>query len=240
MDRVYARSSVRELFDTMSDSYERVNCVLSAGLTVWWRRRLVATLARRVGDSAAPVHDLLTGQGELWPSVRRRFPRSPIVGLDFSEGMLAGARRRRDRAGIGEVVLLHEDVLDNGIPGASAALVVCAFGLKTFSPGDRQRFAAEIARILAPGGTCAFIEFSYPPSRVLRLLFAIHVGRIVPFVGGLVARARSEYATLAGYTRRFGDAGGFTHALAGHGLAVTPLRWCGGFATGVIGSRAAV
>jgi ubiquinone/menaquinone biosynthesis methyltransferase len=239
MERVYAGSTVRELFDTMSDSYERVNCVLSGGLTVWWRRRLVTQLARRAAPSGARVHDLLTGQGELWPSVRRAFPASPIVGLDFSEGMLAGARRRIHRSGLTDVVILHEDALANSIPDASAQLVVCAFGLKTFSEEDRERFAAEVVRILAPGGACAFIEASYPTHPLLRLVFAIHVERVVPFVGGLVARARDEYATLAPYTKRFGDARAFTASLAARGLDVTPLRWMGGFATGVIGSRAA-
>ncbi|MBO9579184.1 MAG: class I SAM-dependent methyltransferase [Microbacteriaceae bacterium] len=50
-----------------------------------------------------------------------------------------------------------------------------------------RRLAAEVARILKPGGRYAFIEVTEPPNRVLRALYAFHLSRIVPPIGTLLA-----------------------------------------------------
>lgn len=246
---IYDSRYVRELFDTMSDSYERFSCVLSGGMSVRWRHAIVRAVARLVPTASeasalaaatgAPpvVLDLLTGQGENWAAIRRGIPGARLIGLDFSEGMLARARHRIAQRDLGEVELLQEDALQSSVASASVDVVVCAYGLKTFSAADGERLAGEVARILKPGGRFGFVEISWPHSRVGRAMFRAHVGRLVPFVARRLAGDDEPYRMLSHYVERFGSVAGFAAALRARGLSVQELAFSGGLATGAVGTR---
>src|SRR5918997_5589732 len=83
---------VRAMFDRIARVYDLMNSVMTAGLHHQWRRR-AADLARlRPGDRAL---DVATGTGDLAVELARRVaPGGEVVGSDFSEGMLAHARRK--------------------------------------------------------------------------------------------------------------------------------------------------
>jgi demethylmenaquinone methyltransferase/2-methoxy-6-polyprenyl-1,4-benzoquinol methylase len=57
---LYDPTAVRELFDEMSDTYERVNLVTSFGFSRRWRRQAVDHLRLQPGETAPR---LMTGMG---------------------------------------------------------------------------------------------------------------------------------------------------------------------------------
>lgn len=85
-----ARSSNR-----MSGSYERVNYITSFGFSLRGLRQVVASLP--AADGQVRILDIMTGMGEVWPALRRRFPHGEYTVLDFSEGMLHYSRRRNQQ-----------------------------------------------------------------------------------------------------------------------------------------------
>ena len=66
--------------------------------------------------------------------------------------------------------------------------LVCGFALRNFAA--LEPVLAECARVLRPGGRLALLEVDAPSQPLLRVGHRIWFGKVVPFVGGLVA-ARS-------------------------------------------------
>src|SRR5262249_12006899 len=81
----------------------------------------------------------------------------PLVGLDFSQGMLSVCRARAaDMPGAAPVELVRGDAL--AMPFAAAFDVVTCFGaFGHILERDEPRFAAEVARVLRPGGRFVFV-----------------------------------------------------------------------------------
>jgi SAM-dependent methyltransferase len=114
-------------------------------------------LARRgpFGDGL----DLCCGTGVglrlLRPLCTRR-----VVGLDFSAGMLAEARRRL--GGGADVALVQGDAL--ALPFEGAFDVVTCFGALGHIPRrEERRFVDGVFRALRPGGLFAFVSGPMPP-----------------------------------------------------------------------------
>src|SRR5271168_5398227 len=77
------------MFDRIAPVYDAMNRVMTGGLDVRWRR-LAARAAVRPGDH---VLDAACGTGDL-ALADRQAGASQVTGLDFSEQMLARARRK--------------------------------------------------------------------------------------------------------------------------------------------------
>jgi demethylmenaquinone methyltransferase/2-methoxy-6-polyprenyl-1,4-benzoquinol methylase len=168
-------AAVDAMFDAIAPGYDLTNRVISLGLDVGWRRRTVRSLALASGSV---VLDLACGTGDLCDELRRQ-GLTPI-GVDRSAGMLAAART--------SAPLVRGDGLalpfrDGGLDG-----IVCGFALRNFAA--LPPVLAECARVLRPGGRIGLLEVDAPSQPLLRLGHRVWFGKVVPFVGGIVA-ARS-------------------------------------------------
>lgn len=103
--------------------------------------------------------DLCCGTGVGLRLLRSRCT-GRVVGLDFSAGMLAEARRQLDEQA--NVVLVQGDALSLGFEAAFD--VVTCFGAFGHIPsGEQTRFVTGIFRALRPGGIFALVSFPMPP-----------------------------------------------------------------------------
>lgn len=233
---LYDGSAVRAMFDRMSTSYERMNVIMSLGFSVHWRRQLL-DLVPDVGR-APRVLDAMTGMGETWGQLLRRFPDGELTAVDFAPAMIAHARERnRDRFGE-RVDVRCGDMLDSGLGTASFDLVVSAYGLKTFDESQTTRLIDELARVLRPGGRYAFVELTEPPNRLLRRLYGLYLRVIVPVAGMLCLSDSEEYRMLHRYVRGYATGSRTAHALRAHPeLTVETRRHFFGCATSFSGAR---
>ena len=89
--------------------------------------------------------------------------RQRVVGLDFSAGMLAVARRRMTSApGRARVELVRGDAL--ALPFAEVFdVVICLGALGHILTQDQPAFLSEVARVLRPGGRFVFLSSYMPP-----------------------------------------------------------------------------
>jgi demethylmenaquinone methyltransferase/2-methoxy-6-polyprenyl-1,4-benzoquinol methylase len=99
---------VNELFTRIAPRYDLINDLQSFGLHRYWKRRLVSMARVKPGNRAL---DVCCGTGDLAFAFARRG--AAVVGLDFSEQMLAVARNRqskvqspRSKVGNGESTVL--------------------------------------------------------------------------------------------------------------------------------------
>jgi ubiquinone/menaquinone biosynthesis C-methylase UbiE len=134
-----------------------------------WDRILDENLAflnyRLVGDArlrpGQRVLDLGSGTG--YPAVlsaQAVGDGGEVLGLDVAEDMLEVARRKAKALGLANVSFRHADVSTLPFPADSFDAVISRFCLM-FLP-DVSRAAAEIARVLKPGGYVAAAVWSSP------------------------------------------------------------------------------
>ncbi len=214
--QLYDPGHVRGLFDRMSRSYERMNVLASFGFSERWRRELMALVPPDAPSGR--VLDAMSGMGETWRHLVRRFPDAELAALDFAPRMVAHAAARNTERFGGRIELHRADMLDSGLPEASTDVIVCAYGLKTLDAAQTRRLVDEVARILRPGGAYAFIELTEPPNRVLRTLYGAYLSRVVPVVGVLLVSDPVEYRVLFRYLRAYGAGERSERAFAGHPL----------------------
>lgn len=228
---IYEAGYVRQLFNRMSRSYERVNYITSFGFSLRWRRQVCAKLPPTT-DGRLRVLDIMTGMGEAWPALKARFPAMRCTALDFSEGMLHYAEKRNRRRFGADVHIVHADVFKNGLPTAAYDAILCCFGLKTLSADVVDALAREVSRLLLPGGTFACIEVSSPRPRLLRLLYLFYLKAVIPVLGRLFLGNPREYRMLGIYTERFGSARLAMKAFASAGFQVSYQDYFWGCASG--------
>ena len=106
--------------------------------------------------------DICCGTGAAM-RVLRACCRVQVVGLDVSAGMLAEARRRTaDAPGSAALQFVRADALR--MPFQAAFDVAVCFGaFGHIEIRDEQRFVAQIAKVLRPGGHFVFITSYFPP-----------------------------------------------------------------------------
>lgn len=100
--------------------------------------------------------DLGTGTGRMLQLLAPRAER--VVGLDASHAMLSVARANVGRAGLSSVELRQGDIYAPGLPVGSFDLVVIHQVLHYLD--DPARALAGAARLLAPGGRIAVVDFA--------------------------------------------------------------------------------
>jgi len=193
-------AAVKSMFGRIARRYDLANRVLSAGIDITWRRRLVEAVA-----AAAPrnVLDLATGSGDVAFALARALPGgASILGMDFSAPMLDVARAKLARLeGMrSSVEFALGDALDLPLPDASQDAVTIAFGLRNMA--DRARCLAEMRRVLRPGGRLHILEFSQPDPWVAPL-YRFHVARIAPLVAGALTGDGGAYRYLAASIEAF-------------------------------------
>lgn len=163
---------VRNMFNAIAPTYERVNSVFSLGRDAAWRRTAVRLANVRPGES---VLDVACGTGDL----ARAFARAVtapgrVMGCDFAHDMLRLALGRGDAA----LSWCEADALRLPFADASFDIASCAFGVRNFQ--DLRAGLSEMRRVLRPGGRCVILEFAMPRNAALRRAYELYFRQIMP------------------------------------------------------------
>ena len=191
---------IAAMFDVVAPRYDRLNRVLSLGRDVGWRRRAVALARLGPGQGAL---DVGVGTGDLsFELLAASDPMSRVTGIDLSEGMLDRVRRRAARSPIGpRFEARHADAQALPFADASFDRVVAGFAVRNF--GDLDAGLREMRRVLRPGGRAVILEFSTPPSAVIRAVSDVYVHGLVPRIAALFGGDADAYSYLPRSIARF-------------------------------------
>lgn len=213
-----APDAVRTMFDRIAPVYDVMNRVMTAGLDMRWRR-LAAESVVRTGDR---VLDAACGTGDL-AIADLKAGAAQVTGLDFSENMLARARKKtRRRTDVLEWV--QGDML--ALPFADETFDAATVGFGVRNVADLELGLRELRRVLRPGGRLAILEITQPRG-VLRPFFSLWFDRIVPALGKVLPGG-SAYSYLPASVRRFPDAETLATLLRDCGFGDVRFRLLGG------------
>lgn len=232
---LYDPKRIRALFDEMAATYGIVNLVSSFGFNWWWRSQVIRQVPFPPGGRVA---DLMSGMGELWPTIASRVGGGSILAVDISPVMSRRARANWQDSKC-QLDLRVADVLATPLEPNSVDVVVSSFGLKTFNPDQLARLAEVISAALRPGGVYSLIEVSVPPNCLLRSLYMFYLCRIIPLIGRLLLGNPDNYRMIGIYTEHFGSAHTTLEALQKAGLHAEYRSYFFGCATGVVGCKPA-
>jgi demethylmenaquinone methyltransferase/2-methoxy-6-polyprenyl-1,4-benzoquinol methylase len=141
----------RLLFAEVAPKYHQITRLMSLFRDAAWKRLLISRLPAAIDG---PVVDIATGTGDLLTLAARRWPAARLVGCDISLAMLSFAPRPSGAPRL----LSCQDMSSLAIVTCMAAVVTGGYALR--NAPDIRATLAECFRVLKPGGTAAFLDFS--------------------------------------------------------------------------------
>jgi ubiquinone/menaquinone biosynthesis C-methylase UbiE len=149
------------LSEASAERYDhQVEVLFGGGAAAMRRQALVplraALLGHKGGANAARLLDLGCGTGEFLREAKRNYPRLAVTGLDLSAPYLKVAERRL--ANWSRVDLVEAPAEAIPAPDASFDIVTALYLLHELPGRVRRAVAAEIRRVLRPGGTLILVD----------------------------------------------------------------------------------
>lgn len=186
------KKQVEKMFDTISTNYDGLNRVISFGIDVKWRKKVVQIVEKTNPDA---VLDIATGTGDLAINLVKTGA-SRIVGLDISEGMLAVGRKKIAQKGLSDKIeMVQADSEALPFEDNTFDAITVAFGVRNFE--TLEKGLKEIARVLRPGGVFVVLETSVPTKFPFKQGYHFYTKNLLPLIGKLFSKDKVAYSYLS-------------------------------------------
>lgn len=195
-------SLVREVFDSVAPSYDRMNDLMSLGVHRVWKRIFINAIQPRPGET---LLDLAGGTGDI-SFLALKAGAGRVICSDINWEMLnVGQSRALDRGIAKGLSFLCADAEHLPLPDRSVEKVSMAFGLRNCT--NKDAVLREVRRVLRPGGRFHCLEFSKLEISALTPVYDAWSFKALPAIGERVAKDRESYVYLAESIRTFPDQG---------------------------------
>ncbi|OBX25562.1 bifunctional demethylmenaquinone methyltransferase/2-methoxy-6-polyprenyl-1,4-benzoquinol methylase UbiE [Gelidibacter algens] len=186
------KEQVAQMFDTISKEYDGLNRVISFGIDVKWRKKVVDIVAQ---SNANRILDIATGTGDLAINLAQTSAQE-IIGLDISDGMLeVGRKKIADRKLSNKIQMLLGDSENMPFEDHSFDAITVAFGVRNFE--NLEKGLSEILRVLKPNGTFVILETSVPVKTPFKQGYKFYSKFILPTIGKVFSKDRVAYSYLS-------------------------------------------
>jgi len=186
------KEQVTKMFDTISNEYDGLNRVISLGIDVKWRKKVVQLVKTTHPNT---ILDIATGTGDLAIQLTETNARK-IVGLDLSEGMLEVGRKKIEKRKLGNTIeMVLGDSENLPFSDDSFDAVTVAFGIRNFE--NLEKGLAEIFRVLKSNGIFVILETSVPTKTPFKQGYKIYTKYILPLIGRLFSKDKIAYSYLS-------------------------------------------
>lgn len=186
------KEQVTKMFDTISNEYDGLNRVISFGIDVKWRNKVVAL----VGEThPKTILDIATGTGDLAINLIKT-KAEKIVGLDISEGMLNVGRKKITKKNLDQTITMMVGDSEN-LPFEDDTFdaITVAFGIRNFE--NLEKGLSEILRVLKPNGIFVILETSVPVKTPYKQGYKFYTKYVLPKIGKLFSKDQLAYSYLS-------------------------------------------
>ena len=185
------KEQVTKMFDAISKEYDGLNRVISFGIDIKWRKKVVAIVAKNKPQN---ILDIATGTGDLAINLTQTNA-NEIIGLDISDGMLEVGRQKISAKNLDHIIkMINGDSENLPFKDDSFDAITVAFGVRNFE--TLEKGLSEILRVLKPGGTFVILETSIPTKILFKQGYKFYTKFILPTIGKLFSKDRSAYSYL--------------------------------------------
>ena len=213
--------SVASMFSRISQKYDFLNTLMTAGRHNAWRRSALGMITENIyGD----VLDVASGTGDFAIEMLKLVDVDQVIGLDCSVDMLRIAEKKVRKKSINGVFTpLVGDAHKLPFADNSFSCVVVGFGMRNFA--DTSVAMTEIVRVLAPGGALAILEIVKPrQGSIMSKVFPFYFRQITPRLGSWFAGEEQAYTYLPESVQVFMSSEEIVSELVRHGAVGTRVR----------------
>ena len=186
------KEQVAQMFDTISGNYDNLNRVISFGIDVKWRKKVLKMVGK---SNPKTILDIATGTGDL-AILMAQTKAEKIIGLDISAGML--------EVGVQKIAAKNLNKTIEMVLGDSESMpfednyfdaITVAFGVRNFE--NLETGLAEILRVLKPNGIFVILETSVPDNTPYKQGYQLYTKYILPLIGKLFSKDNVAYGYLS-------------------------------------------
>ena len=197
------KEQVKQMFDNISSKYDFLNRLLSFGIDVKWRNKLLQKVGNLKGKE---VLDVATGTGDLAIAILKQKKPKKVIGLDLSPQMLEVAKTKEKN-----IEFIQGDSENLPYEDNSFDLVTVTFGVRNFENLDKG--LSEIYRVLKTEGQLAVLEFGLPKIWIIRKIYLGYFSYILPILGKIFSKDNRAYTYLPKSVKQFPYANKFLDCL---------------------------
>ncbi len=186
------KEQVTQMFDTISKEYDGLNRVISFGIDIKWRKKVVEIVNKQQPDT---ILDIATGTGDLAINLAKTSA-SQIIGFDISPGMLEVGKKKITHKQLDhKIEMVLGDSEKMPFDDNSFDAITVAFGIRNFE--NLEQGLSEILRVLKPNGVFVILETSVPTKTPFKQGYKLYTKRILPLIGKLFSRDKVAYSYLS-------------------------------------------
>ena len=186
------KEQVTQMFDNISGNYDDLNRVISLGIDVKWRKKVVALVAEKNPEN---ILDIATGTGDL-AILMTSTSAKKIVGLDLSVGMLEVGKKKIATQNLSDKIeMVVGDSENIPFPDNYFDAITVSFGIRNFE--TLEKGLAEIYRVLKPGGIFVILETSVPTKFPYKQGYSFYTKMILPLIGKVFSKDKNAYGYLS-------------------------------------------
>lgn len=186
------KEQVTEMFDTISNEYDGLNRVISFGIDVKWRNKVVKIVSQKQPKN---ILDIATGTGDLAINLASTNAKE-IIGLDISNGMLEVGRKKIASKQLENIIsMVIGDSENLPFEDNTFDAITVAFGVRNFE--NLEKGLSEILRVLKPDGIFVILETSVPTNPIYKFGYNIYSKFILPTIGKLFSKDKIAYNYLS-------------------------------------------
>ena len=186
------KDQVAQMFDTISGNYDGLNRVISFGIDIKWRKKVLQLVSDK---NPKIVLDIATGTGDL-AILMTATSAEKIIGLDISAGMLDVGRKKIEGKKLSDKIeMILADSENMPFEDNTFDAITVAFGVRNFE--TLEKGLGEILRVLKPNGIFVILETSVPDKTPYKQGYKFYSKNILPLIGKLFSKDNSAYQYLS-------------------------------------------
>ena len=213
------KEQVATMFNNISKNYDGLNRVISFGIDVSWRKKVVKIVSK---NNPQQILDIATGTGDLALMMSQLNP-TKIVGLHISEGMLEVGKQKISKANLSDKIeMVVGDSENMPFDDNTFDAITVSFGVRNFANLDKG--LTEIRRVLKPNGTFVILETSNPTKFPFKQGYKFYTSFILPIIGKIFSRDKVAYSYLSESANYFPFGDTFDNILKKNGFINTEYK----------------